>query len=87
MFGSIADVLRYNISPRIVAELACKFRGLPIVVYFEDFGALIPAPLGPQALATFVRFCALLGINLKVAKSQVGSRITFLGLAGFFPSP
>ena len=87
MFGSIAAVIHYNIFSRIVAELACIFMGLPIVVYFDDFGALIPASLGPEALKAFTSFCAILRIKLKISKSQVGDRITFLGLEGLFHSP
>ena len=56
MYGPIAAVIRYIIFPRIVAGLACKFLGLPVVVYFDDFGALIPASLGPDAIGSFSRF-------------------------------
>ena len=87
MFGSIASVIHYNIFARIVAELACKFLGFPIVFYCGDFGALIPDSMDPEALSSFARFCAPLGIRPEIKKSLVGARIAFLGLEGFAPPP
>ena len=84
MFGTIAAVLRYNLCPHMLSELACKILGLPIVCYFGDFGALTPASLGAHALDVFARFCAISGIRPKVEKYCVGARITCLGL-GVFP--
>ena len=54
----------------------------PLVRYYGDFGALIPVSLGPKALAAFAHFCDLLGIYLQVERSQVGARVTYLGLEG-----
>ena len=59
--------------------------GIPLVGYFDDFAALIKKHLGQKALDTFTRFCSLLGIQLKLGKSEVGSPLTFLGLLGTFP--
>ena len=87
MFGSIAAVSHYNILSRIVAAMVCQLLGIRLVSYVGDFGALIPAFLGKNAIASFAKFCALLGIKLKLAKSKIGTRVTFLGLEGFFPSP
>ena len=85
IFGSIAAVLHYNVFSRILAELTIRCLGLPLVIYFDDFAAIIRAQLGPDALRIFTRFCSALGITLKLGKSQVGGRIVFLGLLGSFP--
>ena len=86
VFGSIAAVLHYNVFSRILAELTIRCLGIPLVIYFDDFAAIIRAQLGEKALAIFTRFCSVLGITLKPGKSQVGSKIVFLGLLGEFPS-
>ena len=86
MFGAISAVLHYNVFSRILAELACRIFGLPMLSYFDDFGALLPAEIAKQGLLTFSRMCTLLGIKLKLQKSEVGPAITFLGLLGTFPS-
>ena len=86
-FGSVADVLHYNVLPSIVAALSDRFLGLPIVGYLGDFAAVIRRCLGEDALRVFTRFCNLLWISLKPGKSEVGSVLTFLGILGSFPDP
>ena len=88
VFGTIADVRHYNISPRIDAALACGILWIAIVRYFGDFAASIPACLRQKALGVFNRFCSILGLLLKAEKYQVCARITFLGVEGllFFTS-
>ena len=54
-------------------------------MFFDDFAALLPRLLAPKALAVFTRFCELLGIRLKSAKSELGPAVTFLGLLGTYP--
>ena len=54
--------------------------------YVDDFGALLPASLASRGLRVFSRWCDLPGISPKLAKSEVGPRVTFLGLLGSFPS-
>ena len=87
MFGAVASVIHYNVFSRILAELTCKIFGIPLVAYVGDFGALAPASIGKLALSTYSRFCALIGVPLKLKKSVVGPVITFLGLEGTFPTP
>ena len=86
MFGSIAAVLHYNSFARAISALANFLLGLPMVSYFDDFAALLPAEIAPKALEVFSSFCSLLGITLKPGKSEVGPSVTFLGLRGSFPS-
>ena len=86
IYGSTAAVLRYNCFARSISTIATIVLGIPPVSYFDDFAALMPAELDRAALDTFARFCELLRISLKCAKSEVGPQVTFLGLRGNFPS-
>ena len=86
IFGSAADVLRYNVFSRILAELCIRCLGIPLVIYFDDFAAIIHAQLGPGALRIFTAFCKALCITLKPGKSSVAGKIVFLGMLGDFPS-
>ena len=86
LFGAVAAVIHYNTFSRIISELVCRLFGIPMLSYFDDFGALLPANLARKGLVTFTEWCSLLGIGLKLKKSEVGSEITFLGLLGSFPS-
>ena len=85
VFGSTDAVLRYNILSRIITALTNRCLGIPLVGYFDDFASLMRKHMGQKAMDTFTRFCALLGIQLKPGKSDVGSPLTFLGLLGTFP--
>ena len=58
----------------------------PSHLFFDDFAALLPRLLSPKGLALFARFCELLGIRLKSAKSELGPAVTFLGLPGTYPA-
>lgn len=85
MFGAIAAVLHYNVFSRLLSELVSKLLGVPLLCFFDDFGAIIPAELVERALATFTSFCSKLGIRLKSSKSEWGQAATFLGLQGSSP--
>ena len=85
VFGDVDAVLHYNVFSRILAELANHYLGIPLLRFFDDFGALIPGCMAPLALQTFTSFCSLLGIQLKTEKSAYGPRLVFLGLEGFPP--
>ena len=74
VFGDIASVLHYNVFSRIVGELDSKVFGAPVVCFFDDFGALIPGPLGRKALEISTRFCQILGISVETSKYHVGVR-------------
>ena len=86
VFGSVADVLRYNVLSRIWAALCVRLLGIPLVGHFDDFAALARAGLAEEAIRVFPRFCELLGFVLKPGKSSVGNSTVFLGLLGTFPS-
>ena len=85
MFGAIAAVLHYNVFSRLLSELVSKLLGIPLLCFFDDFGSIIPASISKQALHTLTAFCTKLGIKLKEEKSEVGQKVSFLGLLGHFP--
>lgn len=87
LFGAEAAVLHYNCFSRLISVIFNKIFGTPLIAYFDDFGALAPKRLCDKALLTFERFCETIGIRLKTSKTELGTRITFLGLKGGFPSP
>ena len=70
----------------MITEIFNKLFTIPLICFFDDFAALLPRELAPKRLAVFARFCILLRIRLKTAKSEVGTAITFLGLHGTFPN-
>ena len=86
VFGATAAVSHYNVFSRLITALVNRLFGIPLICFFGDFAALIPRMLARKAMAVFSRFCDLLGITLKTGKSEVGTRVAFLGLQGWFPS-
>ena len=84
-FGAVAAVLHYNFFIGIVAELLTKIFGIPILIFFGDFGSWAPGPLARRALEVPDAFFELLGIRLKPGKSDVAPHVTFLGVRGSFP--
>ena len=87
LLGSAEAVLRYSCFSRLLSVLFNLLVGIPLVGYFDDFGALIPLDLSKEAIDTFVEFCTTIGVHLGTKKAEVGWRITFLGLRGDFPRP
>ena len=84
--GAKAALLRYNAFSRLTTALVNILLGIPLIFFYDDFAALIPAELAQKALATFPTFGSLLGITLKPGKSAVGPEVTRLGLRGWFSS-
>ena len=84
LFGAAAAVLRYNCFSLQVFVLADRISGLPIVNYFDDFGCLITDFPYRPAVRVFTSFCRTVGIKLKRKKTEVGRRIAFLGLEGWY---
>ena len=87
LFGAMAAALRYNCFSWMLSVLFNLIFGIPLIGYFDDFGALIPYELSKDAIDTFVEFCTTLGIHLKTKMAEVGWEIIFLGLQGTSPSP
>ena len=87
LFGAVSAVLHYNAFSRALAVTFTKLTGIPILSYFDDFGALVPYEVLKDALDTFLTFCDLLGVTLKTTKTEWGESLTLLGLRGDFPKP
>ena len=85
LFGAVAAVLRYNVFSRISDALFARLFGIPVLSFFANFGALVPAFLPQKALGAFASFCKNLGITLKAEEDDVGPMVTPLGIRGFFP--
>ena len=86
LFGSTANVIRYNIFARIITSVANKIFGIPIVSFFDDFGCLVMPELLGGALAAFRKFCQILNISTQEEKTESGPITPFLGLLGEFHS-
>ena len=69
LFVAVAAVLRYNCFSRAVARVFARVAGIPLLSYFDDFGALPPLAVLDAAFAAFVRFCDMVGISLKPEKN------------------
>ena len=86
LFGSISAVLHYNCFSRCLAVLVNKCLGIPLVNYYDDFGAYCPASILFEASSSFSKFSNSLGALLNDEKTKFGETIKFLGLKGVFPS-
>ena len=80
LFGASAAVLHYNCFSRIAAALANKISGLRLINYFDDFGCFITDFLDGPGVRVFASSFRVLGIKLRRKKTDVGRRLTFLGL-------
>ena len=87
LFGSTASVLHYNCFSRLLTTWLTRILRLPVLGCFDDFGFFTTKESDVTTLQQVLRFCDILGIPLKIQKSEVGTVITFLGLRGQFPSP
>ena len=85
LFGAVAAVLHYNCFSRIIAVLANRVFGLPMVNYFDDLGCLILSQISRAGLNTFRKFCRVAAVILRKEKTDIGREVTFLGLRGTFP--
>ena len=85
VFGDGAAFLQLNVFARMLTELTNQLLGIPLPCFFHDFGAISPSGLAESAIRDFTLFCSNLGIRLKVAKSEFGQDVAYLGLEGYFP--
>ena len=61
--------------------------GIPLLIYFDDFGEFAPHAALEAALAAFIRFCDILWITLKPDKADKGQALARLGILGDFRRP
>ena len=85
LFGAVSAVLHYNCFSRALAVVINRFFGIPLVNYYDDFGAFRPSSLAKKALITFTLATNILGSDLNEDKSECGIKLKFLGLTGDFP--
>ena len=62
LFGAEAAVLHYNCFSRLASVIFNKIFGIPLLAYFDDFGALVPKRLCEKDLHTFEIFCDTLSL-------------------------
>ena len=55
-FGAAAASIHYNGSPRIIAVLACRILGAPVVNYTDDLGSMSKSSIARDALGTSAEF-------------------------------
>ena len=60
LFGAVSAVVRYKCFSRALAVLLNKYLGVPLVNYYDDFGAFSPATLATKALAIFSETSSIL---------------------------
>ena len=85
LFGASAAVLHYNCFSRIVAVLANRIFGLPLINYFCDFGCFITDFLSGPAVMAFTSFRRMFGIRLKRKRRRSGGALPFSGWRGTSP--
>ena len=67
-----------------MATVAVRWLGIPCVGYFDDFGIISTESAIKEALQAFTALNQILGFESKVAKSEFGARIEFLGVTADF---
>lgn len=87
LFGAASAALRYNCFSRLHAALLGAISGPPFIGYLCDFGALDPSKLAPIALRSFERFCEIVGIQLRVDKTECANSLVLIGLKGIPETP
>ena len=85
MFRAKAAGLQYDAFSRLATALVNRLFGIPLICFPGDFASHIPRLLGAKAQKVSTSSGAILGILPKPGKSEVGSRISFLCLRGWFP--
>ena len=72
VFGSTAAALHYNCRSRCLAALISKTFGIPMLGYFDDYGAFAPSDLEDDADETIGDFTSALVIVMKDGERQKG---------------
>ena len=87
LFGAASAVLHYNCFPRSLAVAINRYFGIPLSIYYVDFGGggFSPFPLAERALSVFSAATTILGSDLNDDKSKFGKKLKFLGLTVEFP--
>ena len=75
LFGAVSAVLRYNCFPRSLDVIINRYFGIPLLNYYDDFGAFCPSPLAERALSIFSSSTTILGSDLNDEKSKFGKKL------------
>ena len=87
LFGDTSEAPRYNWFSLLLGALFNRIFGIPLIGYFDGFGALAPKNLGSRVLRNSESFCRALGIQLDTTKTDRCQEITSLRLRGASPTP
>ena len=85
MRGAVAVVSHYNLFSRLITERVCRLWGIPLMRFYDDFGAKMPLEVAQPSLWSLTGFCEKLIVFLETAKSDVCSEVTFSGPLGHLP--
>ena len=85
LFGAVSAAIRYNCFSRTISVSANKILRLPVLSYFDDFGALVPDMIKEIGLDPFLRFTSELGALAKDGKYEVDKILVSPCLSGGFP--
>ena len=80
LFGAVSAVIHYNCIARSLAVLINRALGIPVLNYFDDFGALVPEPLGAMAIWAVGNTSSTIGAPTKTIKSIADTQMAFLGI-------
>ena len=84
LFGATAAVLHYNTVSQAMASLAVRWLKIPRLGYFDDFGIITTEMTVREALGAFTKMDRILGLELKIEKSDWGAVSEFLGVTIIF---
>ena len=87
LFAAVSAVIHYNCFARPLAVLINRALGIPVLNYFDDFGVLLPGPLGAMTLWMVENTSSTLGAPMKTIKSLVDAHLAFLGILDIFRAP
>ena len=87
LFGPVSAVIHYNCFARALAVLINLALGIPALNYFEDFGSLVPDPLGTMALWMVANTSRTLGPRDENHRITRGHSYNLLRPARVLPGP
>ena len=82
LFGDAAAVISYNCFDRPLDVIINRACGIPVLNYFDDFGALVPAPIRHYGAMDGGEYHPHVGGPDETIKSLGDTQLTSLGLIG-----
>ena len=87
LFWAEAEAAHYNCLSRAIAVLVNRIFGIPLISYFDDLWAMMPAELGRPAIDTVKILLMAVGIFLNARETDLGGIATYLAPRGISPNP